>query len=328
MSTWMLWASALVFVLVSVMAWALLQRFWPDAGAQRLATDVPARIALPTGWSDRLPVRLVRLLGWLSQWSLSSPSANATGTPMPELAPEDAAETGGSRLARSLVQAGWRSRHALWMYGASKTLLLLTLPVLVVSLAWVLGLGAGSLEWWSALLLAGAAGYLLPDGLLRWQLRRRQQALFKAFPDALDLLRVCVQAGLGLDAAIDRVGCEMRLASPLLSEEWRLTGLELRAGASRAMALRHLADRVGLSEIDALVTMLIQADRFGTRMAEALQVHADTLRTQRRIRAEEAAAKLPVKLLIPLVFCVFPALLTVMLGPVAISLYHLFSKQI
>jgi tight adherence protein C len=138
----------------------------------------------------------------------------------------------------------------------------------------------------------------------------------------MDLLRVCVQAGLGLDAAIERVGREMRLASPILSDEWRLTGLELRAGASRAQALRHMAERVGLPEIDAMVTMLIQADRFGTRMADALQVHADALRSQRRLRAEEAAAKLPVKLLFPLVFCIFPALLTVMLGPVAISLYR------
>jgi tight adherence protein C len=206
-------------------------------------------------------------------------------------------------------------------------LLLTLLPTLLASVAWSFGLRAGSLPWWAALLGAASLGYVLPDLALRWQLARRQGALFKGFPDALDLLRVCVQAGLGLDAAIERVGREMRLASPVLSEEWRLTGLELRAGASRAQALRHLAERVGLPDIDALVTMLIQADRFGTRMADALQVHADALRTQRRLRAEEAAAKLPVKLLIPLVFCIFPALLTVMLGPVGISLYNHFSKQ-
>ena len=147
------------------------------------------------------------------------------------------------------------------------------------------------LPWWLALLAAASLGDVLPDLLLRWQLARCQGALFRAFPDALDLLRVCVQVGLGLDAAIDRVGREMRLASPILSEEWQLTGPELRASASRA---------------------------------EALQVHADALRTQRRLAAEEAAAKLPVKLLIPLVFCIFPALLTVMLG-LGISLYHHFS---
>lgn len=200
-------------------------------------------------------------------------------------------------------------------------------PLLLASIAWMWGLHTGSLPWWSAMLAAALVGYAAPDLLLRWRLARRQQALFRAFPDALDLLRVCVQAGLGLDAAIDRVGREMRLVSPLLSGEWQLTGLELRAGASRSQALRHLAERVGLPEVDALVTMLIQADRFGTRMSEALQVHADALRTQRRLRAEEAAAQLPVKLLIPLVFCIFPALLAVMLGPVGISLYRHFAAH-
>ena len=172
--------------------------------------------------------------------------------------------------------------------------------------------------------MAAAVGYWLPSLWLRWRTAQRRQQLFRAFPDALDMLRICVQAGLGLDAAIERVGREMRLSSPVLSEEWRLTGLELRAGASRRMALQHLAERVNLREIDAMVTMLIQADRFGTRMSDALQVHAEGLRTQRRQAAEAAAAQLPVKLLFPLIFCIFPALLTVMLGPVGLSLYEHF----
>ena len=131
---------------------------------------------------------------------------------------------------------------------------------------------------------------------------------------------VLAQAGLGLDAAIERVGREMRHARPILSEEFALTGLALRAGSSRSEALRNLSQRVGLKDIDALVSMLIQADRFGTSVSESLQVHSDALRTQRRLRAEEAAAKLPVKLLIPLIFCVFPSLLTVLLGPVVVTL--------
>ena len=321
MNLTMLLAGALVFAAFSAVAWTLMQRFWPDPGAQRLAGAPETRAALPPRWSERLPQSVVRLLGWLSQWSLS----DAPASPTPDN--KAVAQQATTALGLRLVRAGWRSRHALWLYGGSKTLLLTLLPTLLASVAWSLGLRAGSLPWWAALLGAASLGYVLPDLALRWQLARRQGALFKGFPDALDLLRVCVQAGLGLDAAIERVGREMRLASPVLSEEWRLTGLELRAGASRAQALRHLAERVGLSDIDALVTMLIQADRFGTRMADALQVHADALRTQRRLRAEEAAAKLPVKLLIPLVFCIFPALLTVMLGPVGISLYNHFSKQ-
>jgi tight adherence protein C len=134
------------------------------------------------------------------------------------------------------------------------------------------------------------------------------------------MMRLCVQAGLGLDSAIERVGREMRLSYPQLSDEFALTGLELRAGSSRADALRHLSLRMGLSDIDGLVSMLIQADRFGTSIGESLEVHSDALRTKRRLIAEEAAAKLPIKLLIPLIFCVFPALMTVLLGPVVISI--------
>lgn len=135
-----------------------------------------------------------------------------------------------------------------------------------------------------------------------------------------------MQAGLGLDAAVERVGREMRQARPVLSKELALTGLALRAGSSRAEALRNLSQRVGLKDIDALVAMLIQADRFGTSVSESLAVYADSLRTQRRQRAEEAAAKLSVKLLIPLIYCVFPSLLTVLLGPVVVTLARQFVR--
>ena len=317
MNLWMLTVGALVFAGFSAGSWALMLRLWPDAGLQRLDGGADRRRATRApGWSERMPPRVLQALGWLSQWSLSDTTAQQLASGL-----------AATPLGLKLVRAGWRSRHGLWLFGGAKTLLLISLPFLAAPLFWPLGLHTGSLGWWTALLSAASAGYLLPDLALRWQLARRQQALFRAFPDALDLLRVCVQAGLGLDAAIARVGREMQLSSPTLSEEWRLTGLELRAGASRSQALRHMADRVGLPDIDAMVTMLIQADRFGTRMADALQVHADALRTQRKLRAEEAAAKLPVKLLIPLVFCIFPALLTVMLGPVGISLYHHFGGQ-
>ncbi|MEN9889198.1 MAG: type secretion system domain protein [Pseudomonadota bacterium] len=312
---------AVVFAVFSAAAWVALQRWWPDAGEQRLATAADAqRAAMPQRGAERLPRRVLQALGWLSQWSL--PRKDSTD----ERGTADAASV-EKPLRLRLLQAGWRSRHAIGLYGGAKTSLLVLAPLLWASLAWTVGLHSGELRWWAILLASAAGAYLLPDLALRWQLARRQRALFRAFPDAMDLLRVCVQAGLGLDAAIDRVGREMRLASPLLAEEWQLTSLELRAGAARSQALRHLAERVGLSEVDALVTMLVQADRFGTRMSEALQVHADALRTQRRLKAEEAAAQLPVKLLIPLVFCIFPALLAVMLGPVGISLYRHFAAH-
>lgn len=173
--------------------------------------------------------------------------------------------------------------------------------------------------------MAAALGYYLPNLVLHQLVLRQQKILFHAIPDALDLLRLCVQAGLGLDAALERVGREMRWSCPELSDELGLTGLELRAGASRAESLRHLAQRMGVPDVDGLVSMLIQSDRFGTSMADSLQVHSDALRSKRRLLAEEAAAKLPIKLLVPLIFCVFPALMTVLLGPVVISISkHLF----
>ena len=322
MDLWMLLASVLVLVLVSTSVMVLLRWLWPDAGAQRLssadASVLTAVSASPSGsWIDRLyprlPGRMRRLLARLSRWSLPGQ--------------DDATGPDKDALPLQVLRAGWRSPHALWMLGASKTLLTLLGFAVGASMSWLQGRAWLSPSWWLLCLGLAAAGYLLPSAWLRWCIRQRQQALFRAFPDALDMLRICVQAGLGLDAAIERVGREMQLSNPILSEEWRLTGLELRAGASRRMALQHLAERVGLREIDAMVTMLIQADRFGTRMSDALKVHAEVLRTQRKQQAEAAAAQLPVKLLIPLIFCIFPALLTVMIGPVGLSLYAHFSRS-
>lgn len=171
-------------------------------------------------------------------------------------------------------------------------------------------------------------GYFLPTGVLDRLVAMRQRELFLAFPDALDLLRVCVEAGLGLDAAVERVGREMQIESQALAQEFSLLGLELRAGAGRTDALRNLALRIGLKDIDTLVAMLIQADRFGTNMADSLLVHSESLRSKRRLAAEEAAAKLPVKILMPLIFCVFPALLTVLLGPAVINIVLVLAPRL
>src|SRR5690606_24217706 len=150
----------------------------------------------------------------------------------------------------------------------------------------------------------------------------RQRELFENFPDAIDLMTVCVEAGLGLDAALAKVGEEMQISSKVLSEEIYLVGLELRAGASREKALRNLALRTGVEEVEALVAMLVQADRFGTSTAASLRVYSDTLRTKRRLRAEETAAKIALKLLFPLIFFIFPSLMVVVLGPALISMYR------
>jgi tight adherence protein C len=163
-------------------------------------------------------------------------------------------------------------------------------------------------------------GYLLPGMALARLAKRRQHKLRLSLPDALDLLVVCVEAGLGLDQALLRVGEELSTAHPDLSDEFRLVNLELRAGKGRMDALRNLAERTGVDDLSSLVAMLIQTDRFGTSVAQSLRVHSETSRTKRRQRAEEAAAQTGVKMVFPLVVCIFPAIWIVTIGPAAIKI--------
>src|SRR5919197_1248261 len=167
---------------------------------------------------------------------------------------------------------------------------------------------------------ACAIGYLLPPMGLKRMAARRQHRMRLSLPDALDLLVVSVEAGLGLDQAIMRVSDELAFAHPDLSSEMRLINLELRAGKARAEALRNFADRTGVDDISSLVAMLVQTDKFGTSVAQSLRVHSDVMRTKRRQRAEEAAAKTGVKMVFPLVFCIFPAIWVVTIGPAAIKI--------
>jgi len=164
-----------------------------------------------------------------------------------------------------------------------------------------------------------ALGYLLPSMALGRLAKRRQHRIRLSLPDALDLLVVSVEAGLGLDQAIQRVGDELAFAHPELSGEMRMINLELRAGKGRSEALRNLAERTGVDDLSSLAAMLIQTDKFGTSVARSLRVHSETLRTKRRQRAEEAAAKTGVKMVFPLVFCIFPAIWVVTIGPAAIK---------
>ncbi|MGT0193872.1 type II secretion system F family protein, partial [Burkholderia pyrrocinia] len=150
----------------------------------------------------------------------------------------------------------------------------------------------------------------------------RQQTIFEDFPDALDLLTVCVEAGLGLDAALMRVSEELRFRSEVVAGELDLLLLEMRSGFTKETALRNFALRTGVEDIESFCAMLIQADRFGTSISESLRVLSDMLRTRRRMRAEERAAKIALKLLFPLIFCIFPALMLVLLGPAMIHVYR------
>jgi tight adherence protein C len=158
-------------------------------------------------------------------------------------------------------------------------------------------------------------GFYFPNVWISRRIAHRKDQIFKGFPDALDLMVVCVEAGTSLDAAISKVGDEMALGHKTLSNEFKLLSLELRAGKSRREALQHLALRCDLDDVSSLVTLLIQTDKFGTSVAQALRVYSNSMRTTRQQRAEEQAAKLPVKMIFPMIFFLFPALFVVVLGP-------------
>lgn len=293
-----------VFVAVSMVAMVILFQLGPRPVRQRLdqlsGTEGAAAEPGVPAWIQRV----VKLSGPLARLSLPA---------------------GGwekSRLRIRFMNAGYRNSSAPVLFFAAKTLLTLALPGLLVLYAGVAGTAFKPNMFLLLLVALAALGYFLPNVLLERKIVYRKREVFESFPDAIDLMTVCVEAGLGLDAAISRVGEEMRLKSPTLAEELHLVNLELRAGGTRERALRNLALRTGVEEVDALVAMLVQADRFGTSVADSLRVHSDSLRTKRRLRAEETAAKIPVKLLFPLIFCIFPSMLLVLLGPAFISIYR------
>jgi len=226
------------------------------------------------------------------------------------VAPQSPAEMG--KLQRKLTMAGYRSHEAIAVFFGIR----LGCALLVFALLASPGIVRPNL----LVAITGAAlGYLLPTMALGRLAKRRQHRIRLGLADALDLLVVSVEAGLGLDQAIQRVGEEIAFAHPDLSDELRLINLELRAGKARSDALKNLGDRTGVDDIISLVAMLVQTDKFGTSVAQSLRVHSETVRTKRRQRAEEAAAKTGVKMVFPLVFCIFPAIFIVTIGPAAIK---------
>jgi tight adherence protein C len=215
-----------------------------------------------------------------------------------------------------LIQAGYRNAQHVTIYRGSR--------VLFAGLAFFSVFLATGFD--SPLLLAGLTGFgfFLPRFVLKRKLKERQRRIRLGLPDALDLTVICVEAGLSLDQAMMRVGQDLSHAHPELSGEFHLFDLETRAGKPRVEALRNLSDRTGVEDIRSLVGTLIQTDRFGTSVAQALRVHSDSLRTERRQRAEEQAAKTTVKMIIPLVLFVMPSLIFVTVGPAVIQLMHIF----
>lgn len=227
--------------------------------------------------------------------------------------PKSPAEVSTTR--QWLMMAGYREPKHLAYYFGSRVLLAGATVLITVAFT-----NPFSEPW---MLIGGIAlAYMLPRFVLKRMIRTRQMNIRLGLPDALDLAVICVEAGLALDQTIQRVGSDLKHAHPYLSEEFNLVNLEMRAGKPRADALRNLASRTGVDDIRALVAVLVQTDRFGTSIAQALRVHSDGLRTERRQRAEEQAAKTTIKMVPVLVFFVFPSMFIISLGPAIIQLYR------
>jgi tight adherence protein C len=219
-----------------------------------------------------------------------------------------------SRARGWLIQAGFREPRHLSMYVGSRVALGVLGMAVVIAIS---GVGSPLL-----IVSVGAFGFFLPRFWLKRKIKERQRLITLGLPDALDLTVICVEAGLALDQAMMRVGEDLRHAHPELSAEFHMVNLEMRAGKPRVEALHNLAERTGVPDIRALVATLIQTDRFGTSIAQALRVHSESLRTERRQRAEEQAAKTTIKMVIPLVLFILPSLIFVTLGPAIIQLFR------
>jgi tight adherence protein C len=221
-------------------------------------------------------------------------------------------------MLRRLMRAGFRSPNALKMLYGCKAILAVILPGVAIAAT-----AKSDIDPGRRLLLMTAAlamGFFGPNEYVRHRARRRQKQIRKGLPNALDLMVVCVESGLGLDQAIVQVAKELQFAHPEISQEFSLMNLEMKAGNRRADALRNLSDRTGVEEVKKLVAVLVQADRFGTSIAQSLRGHSEFMRVQTRQQAEEKAAKLGVKLVFPIFFCILPSLFVVTVGPVLVRI--------
>jgi tight adherence protein C len=291
----MLVLASLVFLGVLCAAGGLFIWLTPTRAEQRLQTIAGPRAA--SNWTETI----VKLAGPLA--TLSAPEGDWENSP----------------LRLRFMHAAIRNPDARLLYFGAKTVLPLALAALTY-LALQSANESSFLTLTFYVLVAALVGCYLPNLVIALSIRSRQREIFESFPDGADLMLVCVEAGLGLDAGLTRVAEEMRRKSMALAEELHLTNLEIRAGGTREKALRNLALRTGVEEVGTFASMLTQADKFGTSIGESLRVFSDDLRHKRQIRAEESAAKVPTKMLIPLVTCIFPAVIMVVLGPAVIQI--------
>lgn len=291
----------IVFAVASALAWLGFTLFAPLALRERLWRFLGQR-----GGEREAGVR------WIERVA-------SVAKPLTRLSiPEEGWEK--STLRTRFMNAGWRHPSAPTLYFASKTGLALLLPALAAPFLVLYGAGLGGSKVLAALLLGASLGYYMPNAVLARLVARRRREIFETVPDALDLLTVCVEAGLSLERALVKVAGEIHIKSVVLAHELQLVLMEMRAGFTKEKALRNFALRSGVDDVDTLVAMLIQSERFGTSIGDSLRVYAENLRHKRRMLAEECAARIGLKLLFPLIFCIFPTLLMVLLGPAAIQI--------
>jgi tight adherence protein C len=227
-----------------------------------------------------------------------------------------------SVTSQRLVRAGYRKDSAVHLFYGAKAIV----PLILCLLAFTTG--AGHYSPFFVYLIAIGLGYLLPDFWLGNRITTRQARIRRGLPDVLDLLVICIEAGLSLDQAVSRSAEELSRAQPSICDELAIVVLEQRAGCPRADAWKHFAERTNVDSVRNLVSVLVQSEKFGTSIAKTLRIHSDTLRTQRRQKVEEQAAKTTVKLVFPLVLFIFPSLFLVTLGPAAITVMESFDKYL
>ncbi|GAA4712256.1 type II secretion system F family protein [Sphingomonas lutea] len=293
----------LLFAVVSIVAFYAAQSF----GGRQIARQRLMEGNRPTGdvtigslRSDRTESAWLKLVNSIEKRGLSL------------------VDTKDAALRQKLIAAGFTAEYAPRLYTLIRLLLVIGLPLLALSLMWSAGSSPGIIKLYFTLSIAAAVGLYVPSLFVRAKADRRQQELINGFPDALDLMLVCVEAGLGLEAAFSRVGMEMTQSHPRLAEQFGAVVLELRAGRSHEDALRRLADRSGSDEIRAFSTLLIQSTKLGSSIAQTLRIYAGEMRERRKMRAEEKAHRLPVLISIPLVTCMLPTMIGVLMLPAAI----------
>ena len=246
--------------------------------------------------------------------------AERVAEPLNRLVPLSAVEA--AKLQKQLLQAGYTSHDAAMAFRAIQVTMMVAFPVLTATVCFLMERAPSTFVVWIG--IGAGIGFYLPRYVLRKRIQGRQQRIRWALADAMDLMVIAVEAGLGLNAALNRVGSELGATHGDLHRELELVNLEIRVGRSREDALRNLAERTGVDDVRSFVALLIQADRYGSSIAKAVRVFADSLRTQRRQRAEQASQKAALKLLFPLTAFLFPVIIMIILAPAALNLIDLF----